>query len=485
MEIILPVLIFSGCVAGLLFIWWENDQNKRKQKGYSRRLSKMKKRNKEEAKQRRKKEEEEGQREAKRVSLMQLGKKEREKREVEKEKVRKAEEAKKWKIRESEKIEKYPQVVSQFNKYVQDFEEFKRNIPNILEQYTNLPNQEDVKSLTNLYVLFSRQFEANGEITSLTYQYSDDDYFLKNHNFDNSTNIHPSHFDEYLYSAFQYLENLAAEDIVSFYEKVLNSGVVDPKAQGIVHILISVLQMQSSLQVPRSAYVSQDFSILDDYLLKILVNSEVWRDFGWCLKGRYGAELRRMVDYHLREAEESLGSVFRRNREDKMVVGLLNQLFSLLNRNNKTSREISYLWSQIEKGNLAENSINQSSTQSLSTVHQGIAFEERCSRLLGAMGFAVTQTSPTSDGGVDLELIDKTPITGGNIIVQCKDWDTTVGVPVVRELLGIVAADGAINKGIVITSGRFTKEAENFAEGTVIDLIDGDTLAGLESEYLT
>jgi len=51
-----------------------------------------------------------------------------------------------------------------------------------------------------------------------------------------------------------------------------------------------------------------------------------------------------------------------------------------------------------------------------------------------------------------------------------------VGVPVVREFFGAMAAEGAAG-GYVVTSGRFTQEAKSFAQGRNIQLIDG---AGLK-----
>lgn len=60
--------------------------------------------------------------------------------------------------------------------------------------------------------------------------------------------------------------------------------------------------------------------------------------------------------------------------------------------------------------------------------------------------------------------------------MQCKQWRAfKVGVPVVRELYGVMAAKGAAG-GFVVTSGRFTAEAEAFAEGRNVQLLDGPKL---------
>ncbi len=63
--------------------------------------------------------------------------------------------------------------------------------------------------------------------------------------------------------------------------------------------------------------------------------------------------------------------------------------------------------------------------------------------------------------------------------MQCKQWKAlTVGVTVVRELYDVIAADGAAG-GFVVTSGRFTDEAQTFAKGRNITLMAGPDLLKL------
>lgn len=79
------------------------------------------------------------------------------------------------------------------------------------------------------------------------------------------------------------------------------------------------------------------------------------------------------------------------------------------------------------------------------------------------------------DDGVDLVLRR----SGEQYLVQCKQWRAfKVGVPVVRELYGVMAARGVAG-GFVVTSGRFTSEAEEFASGRNVQLIDGPQLQKL------
>jgi restriction system protein len=88
-------------------------------------------------------------------------------------------------------------------------------------------------------------------------------------------------------------------------------------------------------------------------------------------------------------------------------------------------------------------------------------------------GYKVTELGGAGpDGGVDLLLAK----AGETTLVQCKQWKAfKVGVEVVRELYGVMAAKGAAN-GIVVTSGEFTKDAQEFARGRNVRLLPGEEL---------
>src|SRR5438270_6384535 len=82
---------------------------------------------------------------------------------------------------------------------------------------------------------------------------------------------------------------------------------------------------------------------------------------------------------------------------------------------------------------------------------------------------------PQPDGGVDLELRRGDE----RLIVQCKHWlNRQVPVQKVREMLGVVVAEGATGGVFVATSG-FTAEARRFAVGQPLTLIDGSALSKL------
>ncbi|VTU26074.1 Zn-finger domain associated with topoisomerase type I [Variovorax sp. PBS-H4] len=88
-------------------------------------------------------------------------------------------------------------------------------------------------------------------------------------------------------------------------------------------------------------------------------------------------------------------------------------------------------------------------------------------------GFQVEELGGTgADGGVDLVLRKG----GEKYLVQCKQWRAyKVSVQVVRELYGVMAASGAAG-GFVVTSGRFTADAREFAQGRNVELMDGKAL---------
>lgn len=99
-------------------------------------------------------------------------------------------------------------------------------------------------------------------------------------------------------------------------------------------------------------------------------------------------------------------------------------------------------------------------------------FELLISQHFRTQGFNVKETSPGPDGGVDLVLHKD----AAKYLVQCKHYKAyKVGVKPVRELLGVMASEGAAG-GYVITSGQFTKDAVAFAKNNRIQLFDGSML---------
>jgi restriction system protein len=103
-------------------------------------------------------------------------------------------------------------------------------------------------------------------------------------------------------------------------------------------------------------------------------------------------------------------------------------------------------------------------------------FEQLVGEAFRLQGYQVTESGGGgADSGVDLVLTKD----GEKQLVQCKQWKAfKVGVEVVRELYGVMAARGSAG-GFVITSGRFTGEAQDFARGRNIKLMDGPKLQAM------
>ncbi len=107
------------------------------------------------------------------------------------------------------------------------------------------------------------------------------------------------------------------------------------------------------------------------------------------------------------------------------------------------------------------------------------SFERLVQRLLRESGFVqVEVTGQAGDGGVDGHGILR---LGGflsfRIIFQAKRWKGTVGASQIRDFRGAMV--GRADKGLLITTGTFTKEAvrEATRDGApAIDLVDGDQL---------
>lgn len=99
-------------------------------------------------------------------------------------------------------------------------------------------------------------------------------------------------------------------------------------------------------------------------------------------------------------------------------------------------------------------------------------FETVCAEYFRMTGYEPKETRIGADGGVDI-WVYKPGSEKPFGIVQCKAWTTyKVGIKPVRELFGVMAAEGVVN-GMFITSGEFTSEALAFAEGKKLRLISG------------
>jgi restriction endonuclease Mrr len=92
-------------------------------------------------------------------------------------------------------------------------------------------------------------------------------------------------------------------------------------------------------------------------------------------------------------------------------------------------------------------------------------------------------TKLTRDGGYDVHARIATGTRHEFVLIECKKYAGRVGVPIVRQLFGTTGAFKA-NRGVLVTSGTYTKDANNFAKENNMQLIDGDELVCLFNEYL-
>ena len=109
-------------------------------------------------------------------------------------------------------------------------------------------------------------------------------------------------------------------------------------------------------------------------------------------------------------------------------------------------------------------------------------FERICQRLLRESGFKkVVVTGKTGDGGIDGEgILEINPLMSFKVLFQAKRYLGTVGSPTIRDFRG--AMQGRADKGIIITTGRFSNDAKKEAirEGAPpIELVDGENLVEL------
>jgi restriction system protein len=103
-------------------------------------------------------------------------------------------------------------------------------------------------------------------------------------------------------------------------------------------------------------------------------------------------------------------------------------------------------------------------------------FEDHCQLVLEGLGYQdVQKTRDVSrEKAVDITAIAP---DGARVAVECKHWSSSVGVPVVRNL--IAAVNTGLYKGragILMTSSEVTKEAWEIAEEADITVIDRSRL---------
>lgn len=117
-------------------------------------------------------------------------------------------------------------------------------------------------------------------------------------------------------------------------------------------------------------------------------------------------------------------------------------------------------------------------------------FEQLVVDLLVAMGYGGSRKDAgqaigqSNDGGID-GIIKEDRLGLDIVYLQAKRWESPVGSPEVRNFTGSLEGHGA-QKGVLITTSKFTKEAIEFArrlQQKKLVLIDGEKLAELMMDF--
>lgn len=109
------------------------------------------------------------------------------------------------------------------------------------------------------------------------------------------------------------------------------------------------------------------------------------------------------------------------------------------------------------------------------------AFERLGQRLLRESGFTkVEVTGRTGDGGIDGVGVLRIQLLSFHVLFQCKRYRETVSSSAIRDFRGAMV--GRTDKGLFITTGRFSTEARREATrdgAPPMELIDGEELCEL------
>ena len=90
------------------------------------------------------------------------------------------------------------------------------------------------------------------------------------------------------------------------------------------------------------------------------------------------------------------------------------------------------------------------------------AFERLAQRMLREAGFIkVEVTGRSGDGGIDGTGVLRVNLLSFQVLFQCKRYSGSVGAGAIRDFRG--AMIGRCDKGLIITTGTFTADAQKEA----------------------
>lgn len=111
-------------------------------------------------------------------------------------------------------------------------------------------------------------------------------------------------------------------------------------------------------------------------------------------------------------------------------------------------------------------------------------FERLISNFYEKMGYQVRLTPQTKDQGIDIYAKRLSETGTEYLAIQCKHYPSgVVGVEHARSLYGVIQDQPSITKGVLVTSGEFSKECKDFANGKRIELFNGKYVCGLLEKY--
>lgn len=112
-------------------------------------------------------------------------------------------------------------------------------------------------------------------------------------------------------------------------------------------------------------------------------------------------------------------------------------------------------------------------------------FEQLVVDLMEAMGYGNGfKTRFSGDDGID-GVIHEDKLGFSLIYIQAKRWnpDKTIGRPEIQQFVGAVKGQPKGEKGLFITTAKFSQGAKSYADAQHIILIDGEKLTSLMIEY--
>ncbi len=112
-------------------------------------------------------------------------------------------------------------------------------------------------------------------------------------------------------------------------------------------------------------------------------------------------------------------------------------------------------------------------------------FEQLVVDLMKAMNYGDgLKTKTSGDGGID-GIIPEDKLGFSLIYIQAKCWDRdmTISRPEIQKFAGAMLGPPKVEKGLFITTAKFSPSAREFADAQHIILIDGQRLAELMIEH--